>query len=289
MSAALASSSSTDMETLRGRLSYDEPMSRHTHWRVGGPARLYFVPADRADLADFLGALDPSTRIYYIGLGSNLLVRDEGIGGAVVALGRGFRELKRSRSQDVEAGAGTPCTTLARACSSWGLGPADFFAGIPGTVGGALAMNAGAFGGETWDSVRSVDTLDRSGVARTRSRAGRRYSHRRDSSPGPPEPGRQRIDHVGIGAACLAPAAQVALEFLQRAEMGVEQRIVGRGGQDGVAADRDAGDGRVGHRLHAQQPAQERAEHRRQVLAPARVHRVHCRGRCGRHVGDRSA
>ena len=183
MSSALASSSSTDMGTLRGRLSYDEPMSRHTHWRVGGPARLYFVPADGADLTDFLGALDPSMAIYYIGLGSNLLVRDEGIEGAVVAFGRGFRELKRSGSQDVEAGAGTPCTALARACSSWGLGPADFFAGIPGTVGGALAMNAGAFGGETWDSVRSVGTLDRSGVARTRSRDEYRPGYRQLEGP----------------------------------------------------------------------------------------------------------
>ena len=183
MSAALARSSSVEMQTLRGRLSYDEPMSRHTHWRVGGPARLYFVPADRADLADFLGALDPSLPIYYIGLGSNLLVRDEGIGGAVVAFGRAFRELKRTGSQDVEAGAGTPCTALARACSSWGLGPADFFAGIPGTVGGALAMNAGAFGGETWDSVRSVDTLDRSGIEHTRSRDEYRPAYRQLEGP----------------------------------------------------------------------------------------------------------
>ena len=183
MSAALARSSSLDMQTLRGRLSCDEPMSRHTHWRVGGPARLYFVPADRADLADFLGALDPSLPICYIGLGSNLLVRDEGIGGAVVALGRAFRELKRSGSHGVEAGAGTPCTALARACSSWGLGPADFFAGIPGTVGGALAMNAGAFGGETWDSVRSVDTLDRNGVEHTRSRDQYRPAYRQLEGP----------------------------------------------------------------------------------------------------------
>ena len=183
MSAALAGSASMDLETLRGRLSYDEPMSRHTHWRVGGPARLYFAPADRADLAAFLGALDRSLPIYYIGLGSNLLVRDEGIAGAVVAFGRGFRELRRTGSQDVEAGAGAPCTTLARACSSWGLGPADFFAGIPGTVGGALAMNAGAFGGETWDSVRSVDTLDRDGVEHVRSRSDYRPAYRQLEGP----------------------------------------------------------------------------------------------------------
>ena len=183
MSAALARSSSVDMETLRGRLSCDEPMSRHTHWRVGGPARLYFVPADRADLAEFLGSLDQALPVYYIGLGSNLLVRDEGIAGAVVAFGRAFRELKRTGSQQVEAGAGTACTALARACSSWGMGPAEFFAGIPGTVGGALAMNAGAFGGETWDSVQSVHTLDRDGVEHTRSRDEYRPGYRQLEGP----------------------------------------------------------------------------------------------------------
>ena len=157
------------MEALRGRLSYEEPMSRHTHWRVGGPARLFFVPADRSDLGQFLRALHPALPVSFIGLGSNLLVRDDGIDGAVVALGRAFRQIHRNGSR-VEAGAGVPCTVLAKSCSSWELGPADFFAGIPGTVGGALAMNAGAFGGETWDSVHAVETIDRNGVEHTRSR-----------------------------------------------------------------------------------------------------------------------
>lgn len=182
MSAAPARLRGMKFQDLRGRLSHDEPMSRHTHWRVGGPARLFFVPADRSDLADFLRALDPALPVHFVGMGSNLLVRDGGIEGAVVALGRAFREVQRSGSK-VEAGAGLPCTALAKSCSSWGLGPADFFAGIPGTVGGALAMNAGAFGGETWDSVHSVDTLDRSGVEHSRPRGQYRPGYRQLDGP----------------------------------------------------------------------------------------------------------
>ena len=182
MSAAPARSPRARLEGLRGRLAHQEPMSRHTHWRVGGPARLFFAPADRSDLAEFLRALDPSIPVFFIGRGSNLLVRDAGIDGAVVALGRAFRELRRSGSR-VEAGAGLPCTALARSCSSWELGPADFFAGIPGTVGGALAMNAGAFGGETWDSVQAVETLGRDGAAHTRARGEYRPAYRQLEGP----------------------------------------------------------------------------------------------------------
>ena len=183
MSAAAARVQEPQFEGLRGRLRRDEPMSRHTHWRVGGPARLFYrARRPRSDLADFLRALDPALPIHFVGMGSNLLVRDGGIDGAVVTLGRAFRELQRS-DYSVEAGAGLPCTALARACASWGLGPADFFAGIPGTVGGALAMNAGAFGGETWDSVRCVETLDRSGEPHRRPRGQYRPGYRRLDGP----------------------------------------------------------------------------------------------------------
>ncbi len=170
-------------DAFRGHLGHDEPMSRHTHWRVGGPARMFFVPADRADLADFLRALEPSLPVYFIGLGSNLLVRDEGIGGAVVCLGRAFRELRQVGGGAVEAGAATPCTVLAKSCSSWGLGPAEFFAGIPGTVGGALAMNAGAFGGATWDCVRTVETMDRQGTEHVRGCEQYRPGYRQIEGP----------------------------------------------------------------------------------------------------------
>lgn len=182
MNVAAARSSAGRLGDLRGRLRRGEPMSRHTHWRVGGPARLFFVPADRADLSAFLRALDPALPVSFIGMGSNLLVRDAGIDGAVVSLGRAFREIRRTGSS-VEAGAGLPCTALAKSCSSWQLGPADFFAGIPGTVGGALAMNAGAFGGETWDSVHSVETLDRGGLERCRRRDEYRPGYRQLEGP----------------------------------------------------------------------------------------------------------
>lgn len=183
MNVAAARSSAGRLGGLRGHLRRGEPMSRHTHWRVGGPARLFFVPADRADLSAFLRAVDPGLPVCFIGMGSNLLVRDAGIDGAVVSLGRAFREIRRTGSS-VEAGAGLPCTALAKSCASWQLGPADFFAGIPGTVGGALAMNAGAFGGETWDSVHSVETLDRGGLERCRRRDEYRPGYRQLEGPG---------------------------------------------------------------------------------------------------------
>ena len=151
-----------------GELRQKEPMSRHTSWRVGGPAEFFFKPADLDELSDFLHTLDASTPVFWLGVGSNLLVRDGGIPGVVIAAAGMFRQLERSGDLDVRAGAGVPCTQLARECVRWGLGPSEFFAGIPGTVGGALAMNAGAHGGETWERVREVTTIDRTGVIQRR-------------------------------------------------------------------------------------------------------------------------
>ncbi|MBN1237980.1 MAG: UDP-N-acetylmuramate dehydrogenase [Gammaproteobacteria bacterium] len=156
----------------------DEPMARHTSWRVGGPADLYAEPADEAELAAFLASLPEATPVYFVGLGSNLLVRDGGVRGAVVATGALKRRLERVDDVHVTAGAGLPCALLARQCVRWQLGPAAFFAGIPGTVGGALAMNAGAFGGETWNHVESVETIDRRGERRTRARGEYRIGYR---------------------------------------------------------------------------------------------------------------
>lgn len=148
-----------------------EPMSRHTTWRVGGPADIYFRPESVDELQAFLADLDRDTPIHWTGLGSNLLVRDGGIRGVMIAPGRALGDMVRRSDHEVEAGAGVPCTSFARRCARWRLGPAAFFGGIPGTIGGALAMNAGAFGGETWDSVVAVDTLDRAGRVRTRPRS----------------------------------------------------------------------------------------------------------------------
>lgn len=147
-----------------------EPMSRHTSWRVGGAADLYFKPTSAHELTAFLAQLPSTMPIHWVGLGSNLLVRDGGLRGAVIATSGLPKLLERVGDLHVRAGAGLACMRLARACVRWQLGPAVFFAGIPGTIGGALAMNAGAFGGETWQSVESVETVDRHGTIRVRAR-----------------------------------------------------------------------------------------------------------------------
>lgn len=116
----------------------------------------------------FLKELDPATPVFWLGLGSNLLVRDGGIRGIVIAAVGTFRDLERVGEMRVRAGVSVPCTQLARQCVRWGLGPSEFFAGIPGTVGGALAMNAGAHGHETWERVRAVRTIDRHGQVHER-------------------------------------------------------------------------------------------------------------------------
>lgn len=154
---------------VQGEIRYDEPMSRHTSWRAGGAAEVFFVPASVEDISEFLKALDADTPIFWHGVGTNLLVRDGGIPGVVISATRVLREIERVDRYLVRAGAGVPCTQLARQCIRWELGPSEFFAGIPGTVGGALAMNAGAHGGETWERVDSVRTIDRSGEIHERA------------------------------------------------------------------------------------------------------------------------
>jgi len=160
-----------DEVTQREMPLIDEPMRKHTSWRVGGPAERFYEPTSVAELQGVLAALPPEMPVLWLGLGSNLLVRDGGIRGAVIATSSLPRELERRAQTRVRAGAGLPCALLARQCVRWQLGPAAFFAGIPGTVGGALAMNAGAFGGETWAHVESASTIDRRGVIRERARA----------------------------------------------------------------------------------------------------------------------
>lgn len=166
-----------------GRLLRDEPMSRRTSWHVGGPADLFFEPRDRADLADFLRAIPAALPITWVGLGSNLLVRDGGLRGAVISVHGALSSLERRDGGKVWCEAGVPCARIARQCARWELGPAEFFAGIPGTLGGALAMNAGAFGGETWRHVLEVEVIDRSGVIRRRGAAEYRVSYRHVEPP----------------------------------------------------------------------------------------------------------
>lgn len=165
------------------RVRRNESMSRHTSWHVGGPADLYFEPRDRADLAAFLQMVPTALPITWVGLGSNLLVRDGGIRGAVVVTHGALSGLERRADGEVWCEAGVPCARIARQCVRWGLGPAEFFAGIPGTLGGALAMNAGAFGGETWNHVVRVEIIDRSGQIRERSASEYDVTYRHVEAP----------------------------------------------------------------------------------------------------------
>ncbi len=156
-------------ENLLGVLRYDEPMSSHTSWRVGGPAKYFYTPRDRDDLARFLNQLPNATPIVWVGLGSNLLIRDGGFLGAVICTHKGLSRLEDRGDGEIYAQAGVPCAKVARFCTSAGLAGAVFLAGIPGSMGGALAMNAGAFGGETWDIVKTAETIDHDGKVQVRN------------------------------------------------------------------------------------------------------------------------
>lgn len=147
---------------LRGVLSRGEPLARHTSWRCGGKADLAYVPADRDDLAAFVRQLPPHEPLTAIGLGSNVLVRDGGLRGAVVLLHNPGGALAVADGL-VYADAGVASPKLARFAAAHGCAEAEFLAGIPGTVGGALAMNAGCYGGETWRYVARVEVLLRDG------------------------------------------------------------------------------------------------------------------------------
>lgn len=157
---------------LRGTLRLDQPMSRHVSWRAGGRAERVYVPADLADLAQFLRVQPPGAPLWVVGLGSNLLVRDGGLRGTVVLLHGALRELRVAAEggwdKVLYAEAGVAGPKVARFAAVHDLEGAEFLAGIPGTVGGALAMNAGCYGRETWEIVDKVLTLDRSGTLRER-------------------------------------------------------------------------------------------------------------------------
>lgn len=173
----------TRPDVLRGEWRAREPLARYTSWQVGGPAERLYRPADIDDLAAAMAELPEGDAVFWLGLGSNLLVRDGGIRGTVIstrhALG-GVELLGRGR---VQAGAGVACARLARYAARSGLAGAEFLAGIPGTLGGALAMNAGAWGGETWRHVEAVETIDRAGVRRERMPEDFRVAYRSVTTP----------------------------------------------------------------------------------------------------------
>jgi UDP-N-acetylmuramate dehydrogenase len=153
------------------RVLRDVSMAKHTSWHAGGPADIFFAPRNAGDVAAFMRQLPLSIPVLWVGLGSNLLVRDGGFRGAVIQTHGALGALERISATRIHVEAGVPCARIARQCVKWGLGPAEFLAGIPGTLGGALAMNAGAWGGETWTHVAEVDVLDRRGQRRTRQPA----------------------------------------------------------------------------------------------------------------------
>ncbi|HWU68378.1 MAG TPA: UDP-N-acetylmuramate dehydrogenase [Stenotrophobium sp.] len=163
---------------MNGTLRRDEPMSRHTSWRVGGAADRYYEPADRDDLAQFVRSLPADEPILWIGLGSNLLVRDGGIRGTVIGLHGALEKLEKPDATGIYAEAGVHCARLAKFAVGEKLAGAGFFAGIPGTVGGALAMNAGAHGGETWGAVQEVEVMFRDGHCAWLPRSEFRYGYR---------------------------------------------------------------------------------------------------------------
>jgi UDP-N-acetylmuramate dehydrogenase len=160
--------------SLRGELRRREPMARHVSWRAGGAVERAYLPADLDDLAVFLRTLEDAEPVHFVGLGSNLLVRDGGLRGTVILTHRALRTV-RIEHKDADGGtvfaeAGAASPKVARHSATHDLAGAEFLAGIPGTLGGALAMNAGCFGAETWDAVADVTTIDRSGATRTRVR-----------------------------------------------------------------------------------------------------------------------
>lgn len=165
--------------SLRGTLRYAEPMGKHVSWRAGGVAQRYYEPADIEDLQYFLMQLPAAEPLLWIGLGSNLLVRDGGFKGTVICTHGGLENLQQTSAHTLRAEAGVPCAKVARFSTKIGLIGAEFFSGIPGTVGGALAMNAGAFGGETWAVIQSVETIDTHGRRHHRLPADFQVSYRK--------------------------------------------------------------------------------------------------------------
>ena len=163
---------------MNGQLLMHEKLAKYTSWRVGGPADRLYMPQNRQDLIEFIKTLPKSEPVFWMGLGSNLLVRDGGIRGTVINTKGRLKKMNLSDEGLVYVESGVPCAHVARFCGEQGLTGAEFLAGIPGTMGGALKMNAGAFDGVTWAIVDSVDMLDASGKVTTRKPQDFKVSYR---------------------------------------------------------------------------------------------------------------
>ena len=174
---------SAAMPGLRGRLAASFALSSITWFRVGGPAQVLFTPADEADLAYFLSHAPADLPVTVIGLGSNLLVRDGGVPGVVIRLGRGFAEVKAEEGHRIRAGTAVPDVKVARAAADAGIAGLAFYRGIPGSIGGALRMNGGAHGTETKDVLVEARAVDRQGSIHVLSLADMGYTYRHCSVP----------------------------------------------------------------------------------------------------------
>lgn len=170
------------LKTTGLQVLHDEPLARYTSWRVGGPADRLVLADSVEQLQQFLQQLSASEPLTFIGLGSNLLVRDGGVRGTVVVMHQALQALEM-QGERIYADAGVTCAKLARFAASQDRVGAEFMAGIPGTVGGALAMNAGCYGGETWQWVSEVKTINRAGVVQVRARAEYQPAYRHVQHP----------------------------------------------------------------------------------------------------------
>ena len=166
------------MPELRGRLLANQSLAELTWFRVGGPAQVFYIPEDENDLAYFLQNLPTETPVYVIGAGSNLIVRDGGVPGVIIRLGRGFNEVKIQDGQRIRAGAAMLDVKVAREAQKAGIAGLAFYSGIPGSIGGALRMNGGAYGGETKDVLIEARGVDRTGKLKIYTNAEMEFSYR---------------------------------------------------------------------------------------------------------------
>jgi UDP-N-acetylmuramate dehydrogenase len=171
------------MPKLRGRLLANEALAPLTWFRVGGPAQVLFMPEDEADLSYLLAHLPAEIPVTVIGLGSNLIVRDGGVPGVVIRLGRGFSDIKIEESQRVRAGTAVPDVKVSRAAQEASIAGLAFFRGIPGAIGGALRMNGGAYGRETKDALIEARGVDRQGRVRVFALGDMHHSYRHCGAP----------------------------------------------------------------------------------------------------------
>lgn len=207
------------LPTPRGRLTADAPLAQQTWFRVGGPAEALFRPADADDLAEFLAALPADTPVTVLGVASNLLIRDGGIRGVVVRLGRGFADVA-AQGDLLTAGAGALDLTVAQAACEAGLSGLEFLSGVPGTIGGALRMNAGAYGGEICDIFVSAQGVDRAGRRLDFDAAAMGFAYRRSAVA---------ADVIFTGVTLRgvpAPAADIARKMAEIADKRAETQPV---------------------------------------------------------------